>query len=85
MSDNQENLPALKLLNDRDACRIEKHSVMIAGHASSVTLENIYWLALKKEAKSKEISLSNLIEEIDAARSGNLSSAIRLYLFASIF
>ena len=45
--------------------RLEKHSVAIAGHRTSVTLEAAFWRALKSIAKERGRSLSELIAEID--------------------
>ena len=65
--------------------RLEKHSVAIAGHRTSVTLEAAFWRALKGLAKERGHSLSELIAEIDSARgemdpTPNLSSALRVYV-----
>ncbi len=59
---------------------IGKRSVMIAGHATSVTLEAAFWDELKTIAEARAISLNQLVAEIDAGRDGNLSSAIRLFV-----
>ena len=61
---------------------IKKRSIIIDGHATSVSIENEFWLELKKIAKSKNISLNTLIKKIDHNRQGGLSSAIRLYVLA---
>ncbi|PZU10078.1 ribbon-helix-helix domain-containing protein [Sphingomonas sp.] len=63
-----------------------KRSVMIAGHATSVTLEPIFWEALRDAAASEHLPLSALVARIDAERTGgaagvNLASAIRVWLF----
>ena len=63
---------------------LKKHSVVIAGHQTSVTLENIFWSELKKIAKTNGKSLKALITEIDEARTTNLSSAIRVYILRKI-
>jgi len=63
---------------------LKKHSVVIAGHQTSVTLENIFWSELKKVAKTNGKSLKALITEIDEARTTNLSSAIRVYILRKI-
>jgi len=60
-----------------------KHSVRIAGHATSVSLEPAFWQALRDIAARREISVNALLTEIDAERSGNLSSAIRLFVLES--
>ena len=57
-----------------------KHSVRIAGHATSVSLEPAFWQALCEIAARRKIAVSALLTEIDARRSGNLSSAIRLFV-----
>lgn len=59
---------------------IVKRSVRIAGHATSVSLESVFWEALCDIAVSRGLSVNALLTAIDAARSGNLSSAIRLFL-----
>jgi predicted DNA-binding ribbon-helix-helix protein len=59
---------------------LQKHSVKIAGHATSITLEDEFWNALKEEASKQGTSVSALIAEIDENREGNLSSAIRVYV-----
>lgn len=68
---------------------VVKHSVMIAGHASSVSVEKPFWDALKSLADAQNKSLNQLVTEIDSARpqsneTTNLSSAIRLYVLDSL-
>jgi|HubBroStandDraft_6_1064221.scaffolds.fasta_scaffold2051834_2 predicted DNA-binding ribbon-helix-helix protein len=60
-----------------------KRSVRIAGHATSVSLEPAFWEALDELAVRRRKSLNALLAAIDAKRSGNLSSAIRLFVLAS--
>lgn len=57
-----------------------KHSVQIAGHGTSVSVENIFWRSLKEIAAQRGMSLNALIMEIDETREGNLSSAIRVFV-----
>lgn len=57
-----------------------KRSILIAGHATSVTLEPEFWDALKAAAAARGLSVQALVAEIDAGRTGNLSSAIRVHL-----
>ena len=64
----------------RDETILKKHSIVIAGHQTSITLENIFWQQLKILARQRDISLSTLVAEIDANRKVNLSSAIRVYI-----
>jgi predicted DNA-binding ribbon-helix-helix protein len=62
---------------------MEKRSVRIAGHATSVSLEPAFWEALGELAARRQMSLNTLLSAIDAERGGNLSSAIRLFVLAS--
>ena len=62
-----------------------KRSIVIAGHKTSVSIEDAFWSALKDIAQSRQQSLAELIGAIDAARqtgkhNGNLSSAIRVFV-----
>ena len=64
---------------------IRKRSVMLKGHATSVSLEDEYWTELKRMADTEGIALAQLIERIDATRrSDNLSSAFRLAVLADL-
>ena len=59
---------------------IRKRSVLVAGHATSVSLEPEFWDALRRIATRRGLSLNALIAEIDAARGArNLSSALRVH------
>ena len=62
---------------------IIKRSVRIAGHATSVSLEPAFWQALSEIAARRQLSLNALLSRIDTERTGNLSSAIRLFVLAS--
>ena len=58
-----------------------KRSIMLAGHKTSVSLEDAFWQGLKEIASRRKMSGSALIGAIDAERGeGNLSSAIRLFV-----
>ena len=60
---------------------IVKRSVVVAGHKTSVSLEDAFWHALKEIARERSASLRGLVAEIDAKRrGGNLSSAVRLFV-----
>ncbi|SMH52022.1 ribbon-helix-helix domain-containing protein [Azospirillum agricola] len=63
---------------------MKKRSVLIAGHPTSVSLEEEFWEALKRVAQARDLSVNALIEEIDRTRSGNLSSAIRVHILNSL-
>ena len=60
---------------------IVKRSVVLAGHKTSVSLEDAFWRGLKDIAWSRRTTLANLINNIDLDRErGNLSSALRLFV-----
>ncbi len=63
---------------------IRKHSVLISGHRTSVSLEDGFWRELKLIAARRGLSLGKLVAEIDDARSGNLSSALRVYVLTAL-
>jgi predicted DNA-binding ribbon-helix-helix protein len=63
-----------------------KRSIMIAGHATSISLEPIFWEALRAAAEEESLPLNALVARIDAVRieaasPPNLGSAIRVWLF----
>jgi predicted DNA-binding ribbon-helix-helix protein len=58
-----------------------KRSVVIAGHKTSVSLEDAFWSGLKEIASSRQMTLSELVASIDAERlHGNLSSRLRTFV-----
>lgn len=59
---------------------IRKRSVVIAGHATSLTLEEAFWQDLQAVALRRGISVNALVAAVDAERRGNLSSALRLFV-----
>jgi predicted DNA-binding ribbon-helix-helix protein len=59
---------------------IQKRSVIIAGHRTSVSLEPEFWAALKDIALQRNVSINELVTEIDGQRRGNLSSALRVHV-----
>ena len=62
---------------------IVKRSVVLAGHKTSVSLEDAFWQGLKDIATSRRTTLSDLINSIDIDRErGNLSSAVRLFVLS---
>ena len=61
--------------------QVVKRSIVIAGHKTSVSLEDAFWKGLKEIAAARNIPLSDLVSTIDNERQhGNLSSAIRLFV-----
>jgi predicted DNA-binding ribbon-helix-helix protein len=60
---------------------VVKRSIVIAGHKTSVSLEDAFWKCLKEIAGTRKMTLSDLVASIDTGRHhGNLSSAIRLFV-----
>ena len=60
---------------------VVKRSIVLAGHKTSVSLEDAFWSGLKEIAGKRLMTLSTLIDTIDAQRQqGNLSSALRLFV-----
>ncbi|MEG3152216.1 ribbon-helix-helix domain-containing protein [Sphingomonas sp. ZT3P38] len=64
-----------------------KRSVTIAGHATSISLEPLFWTALEQAAAARSLPLNALIAELDALRiladdPPNLASALRTWLLA---
>ena len=60
---------------------VVKRSIVIAGHKTSVSLEDAFWQGLKEIASGRHETLSNMVGHIDGERrQGNLSSAIRLFV-----
>jgi predicted DNA-binding ribbon-helix-helix protein len=60
---------------------VVKRSIVIAGHKTSVSLEDAFWKGLKEIASGRDLTLSDLVSTIDSERRhGNLSSAIRLFV-----
>ena len=67
----------------------QKRSVLISGHATSISLEPMFWRALEAAARERGSPVNALVAEIDAARleagrSPNLTSAIRQWLFERV-
>jgi predicted DNA-binding ribbon-helix-helix protein len=60
---------------------VVKRSIVINAHKTSVSLEEAFWIGMKKIAAECNKTLSELTSEIDSQRQqGNLSSAIRLFV-----
>ena len=67
------------------AIRIAKHSLVIAGHRTSISLEDAFWNELKRLSAERQQTLAGLVAEIDAGRgTANLSSAIRVFVLESL-
>ena len=59
---------------------VPRRTVIIAGHPTSVTLEDAFWDGVKEIAAAKGISASKLVTTINRKRRTYLSSAIRLFV-----
>jgi predicted DNA-binding ribbon-helix-helix protein len=60
---------------------MKRHSVVVAGHKTSISVEDEFWAGLREIAKERKNYLSELIADIDEGRQfANLSSAIRLFV-----
>ena len=58
-----------------------KRSIVVASHKTSVSLEEAFWNGVKEISSARNMTLSELVGEIDGNRQhGNLSSAIRLFV-----
>ena len=63
---------------------VEKRSLVVDGHKTSVSLEEAFWNRLREIADERDVTLSALVGEIDADRQfANLSSAIRLFVLST--
>jgi predicted DNA-binding ribbon-helix-helix protein len=59
---------------------VKKRSVMVGGHRTSISLESAFWEALVRLAAAEGKTIAEMVSDIDAARTGNLSSAIRVWV-----
>lgn len=65
--------------------RVVKRSIVIAGHRTSVSLEDAFWRALKEIAAAEGGSLAALVARVDTARGeANLSSALRVFVLERV-
>ena len=63
---------------------MQKYSVSIKGHRTSISLEAPFWDELTRIAQQRNIAVASLVADIDKQRSGGLSSAIRLFILAEL-
>jgi predicted DNA-binding ribbon-helix-helix protein len=63
---------------------VRKRSVVVAGHRTSVSLEQPFWDELARLAQARGLSLNALIGTIDKGRDGNLSSALRVFVLEAV-
>ncbi|WP_131113908.1 ribbon-helix-helix domain-containing protein [Lichenihabitans psoromatis] len=65
----------------RSPTSVAKHSLVIAGHSTSVSLEDAFWSGLKAIAAGRDMAIAALVAEIDQTRGdANLSSALRVFV-----
>ena len=65
----------------RSKSTVLKRSIVLAGHKTSLSLEDEFWKAFREIARGRDMSMSDLVEEIDSNRQhANLSSAVRLFV-----
>ena len=73
------------MLNEGGPARVVKRSLVIAGHRTSVSLEDAFWRRLQAIAASWRAPLNSLAAEVDVARSeANLSSALRVFVLETV-
>ena len=66
---------------DAANARVVKRSLVIAGHRTSVSLEDAFWRRLRRIAAERGLSLNALAARVDASRGdANLSSAMRVFV-----
>jgi predicted DNA-binding ribbon-helix-helix protein len=69
------------MATDGASARVVKRSLVIAGHRTSVSLEDAFWRRLRGIAAERGLSVNRLAAAVDASRGGaNLSSAIRVFV-----
>ncbi len=70
---------------ERSRARVVKRSLVVAGHRTSVSLEDAFWRRLQAIATGRRISVNSLTAEVDASRGeANLSSALRVFVLETV-
>lgn len=60
---------------------VRKRSLTVAGHRTSISLEEPFWTALGRIAAIRDTSVQGLVAAVDAQRGrANLSSALRVFV-----
>jgi predicted DNA-binding ribbon-helix-helix protein len=68
-----------------EGARVVKRSLVVAGHRTSVSLEDAFWRRLKAIAAERGLSVNALAAAVDAARGeANLSSALRVFVLEAL-
>jgi predicted DNA-binding ribbon-helix-helix protein len=77
--------PTTVHVNTREKSPIVKRSIVIAGHKTSVSLEEPFWTCLREIADAQQASVSRVVADIEArSPRGNLSSAIRTFVLNKV-
>ena len=65
---------------------MKKRSITVAGHRTSITLEEAFWQELQLSARRRGLTVAQLVTQIDSSRDlkTNLSSALRLHVLAEL-
>jgi predicted DNA-binding ribbon-helix-helix protein len=72
-------------MTDLRSARVVKRSLAIAGHHTSVSLEDAFWRRLRQIAVERGLSVNGLAAVVDSARGdANLSSALRVYVLEAL-
>ena len=61
-----------------------KRSVLVSGHRTSISLERAFWDELKMIADKRDMSINQLVTQVDEKRKSNLSSALRLFILEEV-
>ena len=60
---------------------MKKRSITLAGHKTSIALEDEFWKALREIAAQNRLSLTEQIAQIDSTRkNANLTSSLRVFI-----
>jgi predicted DNA-binding ribbon-helix-helix protein len=79
------SMPPVDVNGSRVKSQILKRSIVIAGHKTSVSLEEPFWLCLREIAEAQRASVSSVVADIEASQPvGNLSSAIRTFVLNKV-
>ena len=71
--------------SEGDRARVVKRSLVVAGHRTSVSLEDAFWRRLQAIAASRRVPVNSLAAEVDVARGeANLSSALRVFVLETV-
>jgi predicted DNA-binding ribbon-helix-helix protein len=63
---------------------LKKISLTIAGHSTSISLEEPFWTEVRRLAAQQGMSVAALVRKLDETRPGNLSSALRVYVLEQV-